>query len=142
MSSQNDIIQLIYLADNEYQKDDRFTIIHAPYFWALVLTVLLFIVITFSSLDIGTRLPTEIALLALIVLLGDEVIRSVEDIKIKQNYNRIKNKWIGYIEVDQLPLLKALITMKAKEDSFTLKEMYKLDSSLFTKEKLLQRLYK
>lgn len=57
---------------------------------------------------------------------------------VKVNYDRLKKCVID----KNKPFLMALVKMKAKNPEFTLKQIYDMNKSLFTTEKLLETVYK
>lgn len=137
----NGIHDLIRLVDKEYKQKVLDTILHSPFLFMLGPLFLMFVLVEiylFSINDVGKQLSIAIPFSALIIVFFDIFIHSFEEALIKRNYDRISEK----IENNQKPLVKALIKMKVKNYEISLEQIYTLNESMFTKEKLLEILYK
>jgi hypothetical protein len=113
-----------------------------------VLSMFLFIIISISILVVlpygslvtfSDRLIIVLAGLAFIVSYGLFKRDSIEEDIVDLKYFRAVEKF--NISKDDKPFLKVLIKMKAKNKEFTLAEIRKIHPDLFTKEKLLEKLY-
>ncbi len=108
----------------------------------LYLVVILFFVIPteyIPSISLADRLIIFFAGLAVLLSLIQLQIPSINEKVINVMYSRAVENF--KVSKDDKPLLKALIKMKSEDNDFTLAEIRKIYPKMFTKEKLLERLY-
>lgn len=108
----------------------------------LYLVVILFFVIPteyIPSISLADRLVIFFAGLAVLLSLIQIQIPSIEEKVIDAMYRNAVKKF--KVRQDDDPLLKALIKMKSQNNEFALAEICKISPEMFTKEKLLERLY-
>jgi hypothetical protein len=100
--------------------------------------------LVFGGASDTDKLILALSLIAVVIALFSLLSSFVEGSIIRANYKRILklNRDEGNkLEEDRKPLLKALVTIKAKNHEFDLKQIYSMNPSMFTREKLLERLY-
>lgn len=139
-TTEDEILELISLVDTKFEKKILDTLLHSSYNLALAVIFVMFILVEiylWSIHDIGKQLSIAIPFSALIIVFFAMVERSLEDTVIRRSYERLGKN----VEENQKPLLKALIKMKVKNPKFDLDQIYNLDNSMFSNEKLLERLY-
>lgn len=138
----NEILRLIQKVDKNFKKISFDMFYQSQYF--LIFCVILFMLIPieiylFSIEDIGKQLVVVIPFSALLIAFSRPFYDSVFETRTLRNYLAIsKNE-----EESNKPLLKALVEMKAKNErlDFKLEQIFKMNPSIFTKERLLERLY-
>jgi len=138
----NEILRLIQKVDKNFKKISFGMFYHSQYF--AIFCVILFMLIPiefylFSIGDIGKQLVVVIPFSALLITFARPFYESVFETRILRNYVAIsKNE-----EESNKPLLKALVEMKAKNErfDFKLEQIFNMNPYMFTKEKLLERLY-
>jgi hypothetical protein len=138
----NEILRLIRRVDENFKKISFDMFYHSQYF--AIFCVILFMLIPmetylFSIGDIGKQLVVVIPFSALLIAFARPFYDSVFETRTLRNYVVIsKNE-----EKSNKPLLKALVEMKAKNArfDFKLEQIFNMNPSMFTKEKLLERLY-
>lgn len=140
--SKNEILELIQLVDSNFKfgyyelllcREMRFLFI--PFFALLILVWI--IMVSEASKGITIILSIVLSFLAFVIALFSWLERSQNTYVVRVNYDRLSNG----IEENKKPLLKALIIMKAKNEEYNLERIYKMNESMFTKEKLLEKLY-
>jgi GNAT superfamily N-acetyltransferase len=138
----DEILRLIKLVDKKFKKTSFGMFFHSPFFMMFCTIFFMFIAVEvylFSVLnDLGKQLTVAIPFSALIIAFSIPLLNSLRETRIERNYVVISKKE----EKRSKPLLKALIKMKAENDEFCLEQqIYNMNPSMFTKEKLLERLY-
>jgi len=139
-TTEDEILELIALIDKKFEKKILDTLLHSSYNLALAVIFVMLILVEiylWSTHDIGKQLSIAIPFSALIIVFFAMVERSLEDTLIRRSYERLGKD----AEENQKPLLKALIKMKVKNPKFNLEQIYNMNKSMFSKEKLLERLY-
>jgi hypothetical protein len=138
--TEDKILELIKLVDGEYQEKVLDTFLHSPFASTLGILLIMLILIDVYFLtinDVGKQLSIAIPFVALVVAFLGIFNHSFEETLIERNYDRIGKK----TNDDQKPLLKELIKMKAKNKEFNLEQIYHMNEDMFTKDKLLEKLY-
>ena len=93
----------------------------------------------FSPISDFEKLTILLAGLALIISVGQFELPSFQDRFMDINYHNAVKAFKPNKE--EKPLLKALIKMKSENTEFSLVEISKICPKMFTKEKLLEKLY-
>jgi hypothetical protein len=117
------------------------------YFRVLSLFIFITLIISFgvlstyfgSSISSSDRFVIVFAGAAVIVSLAQFEIASAEDEYTNLNYYKAVKSF--NTSKEEKPLLRALIKMKSENSNFTLAEIYKICPEMFSKEKLLKKLY-
>lgn len=138
--TKDDIFELITLVDEKYEKKITDIFLRSPYtfpFVTLLIMLILVEIYLFSIHDVGKQLSIAIPFSAFIFVFFTMFERSFEDTIIRGNYKRLGKD----IKEDQKPSLKALIKLKTRNLEFDLEQIYNMNKSMFTKEKLLEILY-
>jgi hypothetical protein len=78
-----------------------------------------------------------LSLVAVVTALFSMAIPSVRANIVAKNFKRLEES----VETEKKPLLKSLIKLKVKNLKFELEPIYEMHKDMFTKEKLLERLY-
>jgi hypothetical protein len=139
---ENEILTLIRKVDKNFKRISFDMFYHSPYFTLLCGILLLLIpveIYLFSIGDIGKQLVVVLPFSALLIAFTKPFYDSVSETRTLRNYMTIsKNE-----EESNKPLLKALVEMKAKNErlGFKLEQIFYMNPSMFTKEKLLEKLY-
>jgi hypothetical protein len=143
------LIRYNSLIDELIQKidNDKSLFRDRDYLWALSTFIFIIIgifLITFaiyyiSSIGVSDKIIIAFAALTFIVSYGLFKKDSIEEDFIDMNYDRAVKKF--NVSEDDKPFLKALIKMKSEKKEFTLSEICKISPEIFTKEKLMERLY-
>jgi len=137
---ENEILKLVGKVDRNFKKLSFGMFYHSQYFGIFCTILFMLIPIEiylFSVADIGKQLVVVIPFSALLIVFARPFYDSVLETRIRRNYLAIsKNE-----EEINKPLLKALIEMKAKSETFDLERIFEMHPFMFTKEKLLERLY-
>jgi GNAT superfamily N-acetyltransferase len=138
----DETFRLIKLVDKKFKRTSFDMFIYSPYFMTFCMIILIFIAVEaylFSELnDLGKQLTIAIPFSALLIAFFIPFYNSILETRIERNYMAIsKNE-----EERNKPLIKALVKMKAENAEFCLEQqIYNMNPSMFTKEKLLERLY-
>lgn len=138
--TKDEILELITLVDKRYEQKILDIFLHSPHtpvFAALLLMLILVEIHLFSIHDIGEQLTIAIAFSALVFVFFAMFERSFEKTVIRRNYKRLSKN----VKENQKPLLKAIIKLKVKNDEFDLVQIYDMNADMFSKEKLLEKLY-
>jgi GNAT superfamily N-acetyltransferase len=136
------ILRLIQKVDENFKKISFDMFYHSQYFG--IFCVILFMLIPieiylFSIGDIAKQLVVVIPFSALLIAFARPFYDSVFETRTLRNYVTISEN-----EGDSSkPLLMALVKMKGKNErlDFKLEQIFSMNPSMFTKEKLLERLY-
>lgn len=139
---EKEILRLIRKVDKNFKKISFDMFYHSQYFG--IFCVILFMLIPieiylFSIGDVGKQLVVVIPFSALLIAFTRPFYDSVFETRTLRNYVAIsKNE-----EESNKPLLKTLVEMKAKNERFDIKlePIFNMNPSMFTKERLLERLY-
>jgi len=91
----------------------------------------------FSTISGSEKITIALSFLAFAIAFFSFIAYVGEGNVVKVNLKRFEN----CVEQNEKTLLKALIKMKVKNPKIDLEEIYKMNKSLFSKEKLLERLY-
>lgn len=136
------IIRLIRLVDRSFKfnwvdvllRDDN-TLPFGSFIFVFILVVIFLLI---APLDPYQKLMAALAFVSFMVAYFSLMVRSIEARRhiIKVNFKRIGT----CVEKNDKPLLKALIKMKVKNQEFGLEQIYNMNKSMFSKEKLLERL--
>jgi len=103
------------------------------------IVILLIFVGTNHSVSLVDNIVILFAGLAVILTLSQFVIEGAKEDIINLNYRSALNKFKP--NENEKPILKALIKMKSKHPKFALSEIHKISPEVFTKGKLLEKLY-
>ena len=103
------------------------------------IAILLILVGTNHSVSFVDNTIIFFAGLAIILTLSQFIIEGAKEDIINLNYQIALEKFKP--NENEKPILKALIKMKSKHRKFALSEIHKISPEMFTKEKLLERLY-
>lgn len=136
----NDLIKKI---DNEKPLFKFRDYVRALSSFILIAVLLLFIVLSnyySSSISSSDGLVIVFAALAVLLAFGQFALSAAEGRIIDTNYNRVLTEF--NVSKEEKPLLKALVKMKSENIEFTLAEICKISPEMFTKDKLLEKLYK
>jgi hypothetical protein len=121
-----------------------------------LLFVLLFIIAEFMNFVTASateRISISLASVAVFMAFISIVIQTGESNRVEGRFERVldlrkkevelsgKDSKLRDFNEDEKPLLKALIKIKSENEEFDLERIYNMNSSMFTKEKLLERLY-
>jgi hypothetical protein len=138
---EKEILELIRLVDKKYKKG-VWDIVWNSSFFIMVLILILYIPVAVyvgSIKDIGEQLKITIPFFALIVAFFALVDREIDKGSIQGNYKKLsKDKTVNK---SNSHLLKSLIKMKSKQKDISLEQIYNEHPEMFTKEKLLEKLY-
>lgn len=93
-------------------------------------------VLVVNTTSLVDKAVLVLSLVAVVTALFSLIVPFVKDNIIAKNFKRLEL----CVEKEEKPLLKSLIKMKA-ENSFDLEQIYNMNREMFTKEKLLERLY-
>lgn len=111
-----------------------------PFIFEIIAIIGLIVIIAANhSISLVDIIIVFFAGLAIILSLGQFVIESAKEDAIYANYKSALKKFKP--SENEKPILKALIKMKPKHTKFTLAEIRTISPELFTKEKLLEKLY-
>jgi hypothetical protein len=138
----NLIGDLIKKIDNEKSLFRLRDIVRSSLSFILITFLILFTGLStyyLSSFSSSDKLVIIFAALALVLSYGQFVMSSFNEKYIDFNYYTAIEKF--KVIKEEEPLLKALIKMKSERMEFTLSEIYEIDPEMFSKEKLLERLY-
>jgi len=139
--TEDEILKLIRLVDRNknrtFKPSDAFHGQRVMVGELLFAFIVILAVVTFSSESLVSRLAIGLTFLAFIVGFFSLFIRFMEENVVDANFERLEKD----VKKDEKPLLKALIKIKAKNLEFDLEQIYNQNKSMFTKEKLLERLY-
>ena len=141
----NVILELIRLVDSKYKKSLWYSIGN-PYFIMLIVLIMTlvggrFYVEVYLGVprDIVKDLEIVVPLVALLIAFL-AVFEGAEDrASINGGFRKLKKAPI--VSRNNEPLLKSLLIMKTKQPEVNLEQIYSMNKDLFTKEKLLERLY-
>jgi hypothetical protein len=158
-------LELVKLVDKEYKESAYYFLLSTEYgiplillFSVWVLLATYFISMKNSALSVPTILTLIISFFALFFAVSRQLDENRTAILIRRNYYFIlrdyatktifgKLKIWFYLsnqakipKVRENPLLKAIITTKAKNPQLTLEELYKSQKPLFREEKLIESL--
>jgi hypothetical protein len=140
--AKDDILELIRLVDRNKPKLFRpLDIFHGvaffPFISVLALMFLIEIFLIFGDASATDKIVVALAFLAIAMAMFSFLEEVGEEDIVRVNFNRLEK----CVEDSKKPLLKALIKTKAKNREFGLEQIYSMNPSMFTREKLLERLY-
>lgn len=138
----NEVLELIRLIDHNksilFKKLDLFRGEWAfPFVMLIVLLSLIEIFLFLGVASATEKIAIVLTFLALAIAYFSFIGRFGEVHIVNLNFKRLEK----CVEKDKKPLLKALIKMKAKHLEFDLEQIYNLNPSMFSQEKLLEILY-
>jgi len=139
--NKDEILGLIKLVDEKYKRSIR-DIIGNPYFGTLLLLLFVMFAVEIYLLSVknlGEQLNIAIPTIALLVAFFAVFETQTYAVSIATNYERLSKDKI--VNENNKPLLEALIMMKTKKNKIGLKQIYNMNPTMFTREKLLERLY-
>ncbi len=138
---EDEILKLIRLIDQNrsttFKPLDAFYGLNTFIISLVYVFVVVWFFTTFSSESVGVKLSVALAFLAVVVGIFTLLAPFMEENVVDRNFSRL-GKCVGK---DEKPLLKALVKIKAKHREFDLEPIYNMNKDMFTKEKLLERLY-
>lgn len=102
-----------------------------------VLLGLIEVILFFGDASLTDKITMALSFLAFAVAFLSLSAYFAEASIVEVNFKRLEK----CVRENQKPLLKALIKIKAKHTEFDLKQIYSMNASMFTKEKLLEKLY-
>ena len=141
--TRDEILELIQLIDRYkchlFKWYDVFLGMIPILFAILVSYIVIEPLLIFGAMSDTERILGGLALIAVVIALFTLVIPFIKEDVVRVNFKRILK--LSCVEEDKKPLLKALIKIKAKNHEFDLKQIYNMNSSMFTKERLLESLY-
>ena len=107
----------------------------------LLIVALLYVfiepILVLSATSLIDRAVLILSLVAVVTALFSMALPSVKGNIIAKNFKRLEL----CVEAEKKPLLKSLIKIKTKHPKFDLEQIYNMHKEMFTKEKLLEKLY-
>ena len=137
---ENEIFRLLQKVDKNFKRISCDMIYRSQYFAFFLVILFMLIPIEFylfSVADVGQQLVVVIPFSALLIVFARPFYDSILETRIRRNYLAI-SKDEGEINK---PLIRALIGMKARNETFDLERIFEMHPFMFNKEKLLERLY-
>ncbi len=138
---EKEVLNLLRLVDKKYKKG-IWGVFWNSSFYILILILILYVpVVAYvgSVKDIGEQLRITIPFFALIVAVFALIDRETDKGSIQGNYKRLsKDKTV---DKSNAHILRSLITMKSKQKDVSLEQIYSMHPEMFTKKKLLEKLY-
>jgi GNAT superfamily N-acetyltransferase len=138
-----EILELIRIIDSDKDLFKRFDAFRGSMFFP---TVSFLVVVFFTwfalfllALQNVVELAVDIGLLAFVVGYFRLFVPFFKENSVEVNLRRLDMK--KKFTKDKKPLVKALIWMKIKNEKFDLEQIYNTNPSMFTNERLLERLY-
>jgi hypothetical protein len=137
----DNILELIRLIDSN--KNKLFKWYDAFYgLGSFLFVIVILYVFTEPILLSNTASPIEnavliLSLIAVVAALFSLALPTVKEDIVSANFRRLKSK----VKNEEEPLLKSLIELKVKNLKFDLEQIYNMHKKMFTKEKLLEKLY-
>jgi hypothetical protein len=141
-ASEDKILKLIQLVDQDFRLNLSVFYFSYPIVLVTISFIVIYGLIAYSVIlpsSIYEKLVVVVTFSAFAVTLFSLMYQFGEEYIVNINFKRIKK--MGCVEKDEKPLLKALIKMKAKNPEFDLEHIYTMRKDMFTKEKLLEKLY-
>ena len=138
---EKEILKLIRLVDKKYKKGIWSIFWSSSFFVLIIILVLYLPVAAYVDVikDIGEQLKIVIPFFALVVAFFALADRETDKGSITNNYKKLsKDKTVNK---GNAPILRALIIMKSKQKNISLEQIYNEHPEMFTKEKLLEKLY-
>ncbi len=141
--TRDEILELIQLIDR-YKRHlfkwyDVFSGMIPILFAILVSYIVVEPLLMFGAMSDIERISGALALIAVVIALFSLMVQFIKENIVRVNFKRILK--LICVEEDKKPLLKALIKIKIKNHEFDLKQIYGMNPSMFTREKLLEKLY-
>lgn len=133
------IIRLIRLVDTNFKFDhvDAFLRGDVALPFASFIVLLVLVEIYLFAAPIDQRVAVTTGCVALTIAFFTFMARFSEEHAIKINLKRL-----GLcVEADKKPLLKTLLKMKARNKEISLEQIYNAERSVFSKQKLIEKLY-
>jgi hypothetical protein len=94
-------------------------------------------IMIFSIPSVSDKVVIALSLIAVVLALTSIIIPFGKENIVEKNFQRMEKN----VKENETPLLKALIRIKAKNPEFDLEQIYNMHKDMFTKEKLLEKLY-
>jgi hypothetical protein len=139
----DEILELIQLIDRYkcylFKWYDVFSGMIPILFAILVSYIVIEPVLIFGTMSNIDRISGALALTAIVIALFSLTAQFLRENIVSVNFKRILK--LSCVEEDKKPLLKALIKIKANNREFDLKQIYGINASMFTREKLIEKLY-
>lgn len=140
--TEEEILELIQLVDsnksNMFKWFDPFRgVVIFPFLALLYFFGFIWLFMIFSTANEVYKITIASSFLAFMVGFFSLFARFLEENVVDVNFKRFEKS----VEENEKPLLKALIKIKAKNREFDLEQIYKMNEAMFSKEKLLERLY-
>ncbi|MCJ7430051.1 hypothetical protein MUO83_02390 [Candidatus Bathyarchaeota archaeon] len=140
--AKDEILELIRLVDRSKSKLFRPLDIYRgdAFFSFISILILLFFIeifLMFGDASATDKIVVALSFLAIAAAMFSLLGEAGEENIVRTNFNRLEK----CVEDNNKPLLKALIKTKAKNREFGLEQIYNMNPSMFTREKLLERLY-
>ena len=138
-ATEDEILELIQLVDHNFEFNPYYAFFHGNMAYPFVSFIALIAIVEVYLFTAPTheRIVTALAFLAVSIAFLSLMSRFIEKNIVDMNFERFGM----CVEGDKKPLLKALIKMKTKNHEIELEQIYNLNKSIFSKEKLLERLY-
>jgi len=141
--AKDEILELIQLIDRYkchlFKWYDVFLGMIPILFAILVSYIVIEPLLIFGAMSDIERISGALAFIAVVIALFSLMAHFIKEDIVRVNFKRILK--LSCVEEDKKPLLKALIKIKAENHEFDLKQIYSMNPSMFTREKLLERLY-
>jgi hypothetical protein len=140
--AKDEILELIRLVDRNKTKLFRLLDIYRgdAFFSFISILILMFFIeifLMFGDASATDKIVVALSFLAIAAAMFSLLGEVGEENIVRTNFNRLEK----CVEDNKKPLLKALIKTKAKNREFDLEQIYSMNPSMFTREKLLERLY-
>lgn len=136
-----DILELIRLIDSNkdrlFKSYDVFYGSSIIFFLIAVLYIVIEPVLVLSTTSLVDKAVLILSLIAVVTALFSLITPFVRENIIAKNFKRLEL----CVVKEKRPLLKSLIRMKAKNTKIDLEQIYNMNKEMFTKKKLLEKLY-
>lgn len=138
-AKEDEILKLVQRVDSKFGFHIYDIFIHGSMAFPLDVLFVLLIIVEIYLLSAPTKEQLAVALPFIGIIIGFFALmfRSIEETVVDINFKRLGM----CVDKNKQPLLKALIKMKFKNPKFRLEQIYKMNKSMFSPEKLLKRLY-
>ena len=136
-----DILELIRLIDSNkdrlFKPLDIFYGSSIIFFLIAILYVAIEPVLILNTTSLVDKAVLVLSLVAVVSALFSLITPLVKENIIAKNFKKLES----CVVTEKKPLLKSLIRMKAKNTKFDLEQIYNMNKEMFTKKKLLEKLY-
>jgi hypothetical protein len=138
---EDEILKLIRLIDRNknrmFKSFDAFRGLSVPFIALAMTYILVWIFLAFFPENLGIRLSIMLAFFSFVIGMLSLFRPFMGENIVDVNFRRLEK----CVEEDERPLLKGLIKIKAKNTEFDLEQIYKMNPSMFSRERLLEILY-